>query len=439
MNLKRVTLTPQQKQKWGDTMSLMAWTAPGFRHLWYRLLTHHDGDYTALMAEFGNPYNGGAGVACTDGKNIIVNPDEFFKYSLKERVFIGAHEVAHNVYDDVNTLHRMRGQTHLQTSDGKTFPYDEGIMQKAMDYRINAMLVESRIGAMPKDALYDPKIAEGKDGVFDIYGKVYKQDQNGGPGGGKPGSAPGTGNAQGQNGFDPNGLQAPGATTGQAPGQAAQQRNPQKWAIEVAQAARMESIRSQGRMPGSLKHMFDEILEPRIPWTDHIEVICQRLMGSNSTTWRKPDRRFITRDLYMPGRGGQGAGWLVIWGDTSGSIGTNDLNRYMGEMAGMIDDVHPERLTVIWCDAKIHHVDEVTDMADLHHIKARGVGGRGGTSIEPVWDWIADQRGLVPDMFIGMTDGEFSFPPKPPWPIVWASVGDDKGTFPYGEVVPINS
>jgi hypothetical protein len=57
--MKRVKLTPEHKQQWTDTMSLMAWTAPGFRHLFYKLLSNNDGDYTALMAEFGNPYNGG--------------------------------------------------------------------------------------------------------------------------------------------------------------------------------------------------------------------------------------------------------------------------------------------------------------------------------------------------------------------------------------------
>jgi predicted metal-dependent peptidase len=428
-----VELTREQEKKWSDTMSLMAWTAPGFRHLFYRLLANNNGKYTALMTP-----DCPGGVACTDGRNIIANPDTFFNYSLKERVFIMGHEVVHNVYDDPNLLWRLRNETHITTSDGKTFPYTSDIMQKAMDYRINAMLVESRIGAMPKDALYDPKIAEGKDGVFDIYGKVYKQDKSNGGTGPNP-NAPGQGNPQGQNGFDPGGVQPPGQSTGQQPGQAAQQRNSQQWAMEVASARHMEELRSQGKMPGSMKHMFDEILEPKVFWTDYIETMCKRIMGSGSYNWKKPDRRFIGRDLWLPGKGGEGAGWLVIWGDTSGSISTGELNRYMGEMRGMIEDVKPRRLTVVWCDAQIHHIDEVTDTADLEHIKARGVGGRGGTAIEPVWDWIAENRDGPPDMFIGMTDGEFSFPAQPEYPIVWASVAGTTREFPYGDVVPINT
>lgn len=426
MNFQDVELTTDQKKQWDETMALMAWTAPGFRHLWYRLLNKDGGQYVAKMAKFNYSeiYGNGnkqPGVACTDGQNVICNPDTFFKYTLQERVFIGAHEVAHNVYDDIGLLHRMRNETNVTCSDGSVFPYKHEIMQKAMDYRINAMLVEGRIGRMPADALYDPDIACAKEGVLDIYGKVYKNDPD---------------NPQGQNGFDQ--VAPPGASTGQNP-TAASQRNPQQWAMEVAQASQMESIRYRGNMPGALKHFFGSILDPKIPWTDHIETLCKRMMGTGSYNWKRPDRRFIGRDLWLPGRGGEGAGWLVIWGDTSGSIGENDLNRYLAEMKGMVEDLRPERLTVIWNDAQIHRVDEVTDVADIDKIKAEGCGGRGGTDITPVFDWINDQNGAVPDMFIGMTDGEFSFPDKPNYPIIWASINDDKSQYPYGEVVPINS
>jgi predicted metal-dependent peptidase len=439
MNLPHVKLTGEQRQAWQDTMSLMAWTAPGFRHLWYRLLQNHDGEYTAQMSPFkysdctGYEGDDRPGVAFTDGENIVCNPDEFFKYTLKERVFIGAHEVAHCVYDDPGLLRRLQHETNITTTDGKTFPYKPAVMQQAMDYRINAMLVESRIGHMPKDALYDPEIAKGKDGVFDIYGKVYKQDQDGGPS--NPGQTPGHGNAQGKNGFDPNGVQPPGTSTNTPAGQAAAQRNNQQWGLELAQAARLESARSQGKTPGSLQHMFDSILDPVVPWTDHIETIAKRLMGTGSYDWRRADRRFIGRDLYLPGRSGSGAGWLVIWGDTSGSIGEKDLNRYLGELKGMIEEVKPSRLSVVWCDAEIRHIDEVTDTSDLEHIKARGVGGRGGTDVTPVFDWIAEQR-EEPEMFIGMTDGYVGFPDKPPYPIVWASISEDV-KYPYGDVVNI--
>lgn len=438
MTDQRVELTAEQDRAWTNVMRMMEWTAPSFRYLWYRLLQNHNGKHSAITARFNNPFTGTPGVAKTDGSNITINPDTFFKdYDVAERVFIGAHEVAHCVYDDPGTLYRLRNQSNITCSDGKVFPYRQDVMQKTMDYRINAMLVESRIGKMPKDALYDPEIAKGREGIFDVYGRVYKQDEDGGLQG--KGQQPGKGNSQGQNGFDAGGCDQPGSTTGQQPSQAAANRSPQSWAMEVAHGARMEEqARGQGKVPGSLKYMFDTILEPKVIWTDHIETICKRVMGSGSLNWKKPDRRFIGRDVWLPGKGGEGAGWMVIWGDTSGSISEKELNRYLGEMGGMLDDVKPQRLTVIWCDAQIHHVDEISDMTDLEMIKARGVGGRGGTSVAPVYEWIMENgRDGLPDMFIGMTDGEVSFPDKPAFPVIWAAVADNE--FPYGETVLINT
>jgi predicted metal-dependent peptidase len=72
---------------------------------------------------------------------------------------------------------------------------------------------------------------------------------------------------------------------------------------------------------------------------------------------------------------------------------------------------------------------------DLHRIKARGVGGKGGTSVDPVMRWIADST-EKPDMLICFTDGCVTFPKKEPaFPVIWADVGGT--TYPWGEVVRI--
>ncbi len=108
----------------------------------------------------------------------------------------------------------------------------------------------------------------------------------------------------------------------------------------------------------------------------------------------------------------------------------------MAELAGIMEDVNPQRLTVLWCDAKVHYVDELTDPMDLAHIQARGTGGHGGTSMQPVLDWIAEQD-EVPDLFIGFTDGYVSFPEREPrFPVIWASSTDQP--YPWGQVVRVN-
>lgn len=409
-----LVLTPEQRHKWGDTMSLMVWTCPGFRHLFYKLLANNSGEYVAVFTKT-------VPIAATDGKNILLNPDTFFALSLKERVFVVAHEIIHNVYDDVNLLHRLVKAGTVPTNKGKTLPFDMNQFQMAMDYRINAILKASRVGEMPKVGCFDQKIsATGVESVLDIYEKIYKKQPTPPPG---------------QGGFDV--ILSPGASTGQSPNQAQQQRNAQQWAVEVAAAKSLEEMLSQGKMAGALQRMFQDILEPEVPWTEHIRTEISRRVGSGSYDWRRPDRRFIVRDIHLPGRSGHGAGWLVVWGDTSGSIGKDELERYLGELSGIIDDVRPKRLTILWGDTKVCHVDEVQDANDLLTIKSRGVGGGGGTRVMLAFDWMAQEYD-APDMFIGFTDGYCEPFPKhmPTFPVIWASTTDKQ--YPWGEVVRIN-
>ena len=421
-----VVLTPLQKQKWEDTMSMMMWTCPGYRHLFYKLLANNDGDYAAVMTEE-------ADIACTDAKNIMVNPKKFFEnYSLPERVFIIAQEVQHNVFGDVEYLNHCNQTGLVPMEDGTSLPFDNLTMQKALDRRINALLVESKIGKCPKDAIEHgflvPEVTA-MDGRAESYRKTYEELPE--PDKGGKGKGPGSGKGA----FDK--LMPPGASQGKNPQQAAQERNQQQWGVEIAAAQNLESMKSQGSMSAALKRMFQQILEPEIPWTDHIQGIVHRKVGSGGKDWRRPDRRFIGRDLYLPSNSGYGANWIVCWGDTSGSRSDSEIASNMAELSGILEQVRPKRLTILWCDAEIKYVDELEDAMDLAKIQARGTGGGGGTSVHPVMEWIHDNGYEPPDMFIGFTDGYVTFPSKEPdFPVIWASSTDH--TYPWGDVVRVN-
>lgn len=403
-----MALTPEQERQLSDTNSLMSWTCPGFQHIYYKLLNNNDGKYIAVPT----PH---VPIAATDGKNILINPETFFKLSVKERVYVMAHEVLHNVYSDVEFLHRCTKSKTVPMSDGTTRPFNNHTMQKAMDYRINALLAESRIGQAPEGILFDLKIADANASVLDVYKKLYKKedDEDGG--------------------YDT--LLPPGASQGQNPDSAGSARNASQWGMEITMAAELEKMKSHGRGQGAMHRMFKELLEPQVSWTDQIQTIFHRKIGSGAYDWRRGDRRYMSRDVFLPSRTDTQAGWIVIWGDTSGSITPTELNKYIGELAGIIEAVHPKRLTVIWCDDGISHVDEVTDIEDLQTIRARGVGGGGGTSVLPVLEWIEKNGEYeAPEMLIGFTDGHVTFPSHAPdYHVLWASTTDV--VYPFGDVV----
>ncbi len=411
LEAESLKLTPQQVSQWQDTMSLMAWTAPGFRHLFYKLLSNNKGSYGAVPTHQ-------VPVAATDARNILINPDTFFKMNLKERVFVMGHEIIHNVYGDVEFLKACGASQTVPMSDGTTLPFRNSTMQKAMDFRINALLRDSKIGSPPPGVLLDDTIAVANDSVVDAYKKVYDDEENNG--GGKTG------------GKQIDIVLSPGTSNGTP----SQPRNPQQWGVEIAAAQVLENMKSQGKMSGALKRMFEELLNPVVPWTDHIRGIFNRKVGSGSYNWRKPDRRFIVQDLFMPSRSGNGAGWVVCWGDTSGSIGQDELNKYIAELSSIMEDCQPQRLTVIWCDAEIKRIDEIAEPADLEQTRYEGAPGGGGTECTPVFDWIAEHT-EAPEVFIGFTDGFVDFPEQEPgYLCIWAMTTDKEA--PWGYHVRIN-
>lgn len=415
-------LTPDQRTQWEQTKTLLLFTCPGFHHLLFKLLSA-GGDGPKMSTE--------VPLAATDGQCVIVNPEPFFSLPLPARVFVLAHEVVHNVYNDAHNGYRVRRSGELRYPDGSKLEFDENTWQKAMDYRINAALMNSRIGKMPEGdwkGLYDEKIGTAMEGVYDIYKKIYDPNKQGGK--------KGKGGKGGGQGFDK--VLDPGAGTGQDPNSPQVQRNPGQWATAMAQAQHLEQAKSQGRVSADLQRMFDIYLKPQVPWTEHIHGFFARRLGSGSYSWRRPDRRLIVQDIYAPGRSGFGVNWVTVWGDTSGSIGQRELDTYFAELSGLIEDLRPRRVTVFWCDSQIKFTDDLYDAADLCDVRSRGVGGGGGTSCVPVFDAISSMGLEPPDAFVGLTDGMATFPNKEPsYPCVWACTTEHP--IPFGDIVRINA
>jgi predicted metal-dependent peptidase len=357
--------------------------------------------------------------ACTDGKNVMFNPDWYFALTLPERVYVAGHEVVHNVYGDVEFLHQCVNSGKVPQSDGTTIPFDNMTMQKSMDFRINALLDQSKIGIAPKEGNFDASTTA-NDALLEVYRRNWKKQPDGQGGGG--GTDPG--------GFDS--VLPPGKSTGQNPNQAAAQRNAQQWGVELAAARKLDQIRHQGRSPGALERMYTDILEPEIPWIEQIKTTFARKIGSGGKTWKLPDRRYMVHGLYLPRSTGFGAGHIVVYGDTSGSIGNEEIAAYIAELGGILEDVKPKRLTVLWTDTRIAKVDEIEDISDLQNLKPLGGGG---SDSRPCFKWIEDLD-ETPECFVGFTDGAISFPAhEPKCEVIWASVTDC--SYPFGDVVRI--
>jgi predicted metal-dependent peptidase len=404
--IARVELTPEQSTKWEHTRTALMWKCPAFTHILISLLDSADSKHIAVFTKQ-------TPTAATDGATLLYNPDWFFKLPLPQRVFVTAHEILHCIFNHMNIGHALSRRGEVPYADGTKLKYDHRQMNIAMDLVINSILVDSKIGQMPSEGCYDPSIVTGKDGFLDAYRKIYKHEDGGG-GGGK--------------GFDEH--LEPGSGTGKTPTQAKAERDEGEWQAQIAAA--MNAAKVQGKLPAGLERLLGDVLEPKVDWREHIQALFARRLGSGSYDWRRPDRRLIVQDIYAPGRSGFGAEHVVVAIDTSGSIGQSELDMFMAEVSGILEEIRPKRLSCVMCDAAINKVHELHDAADLLSIK---MCGGGGTDFRPVFDWVAEQG--APDALVYLTDGMGVFPDRAPnYPVIWGSIYEP-AQYPFGDVVQV--
>jgi predicted metal-dependent peptidase len=405
--IDRVELTPEQSLKWEHTRTALMWKCPAFTHILITMLDTAGSKHIAVFTK-------AIPTAATDGATLLYNPDWFFKLPLAERVFVTAHEIMHGILNHLILGYALSQRQEITYADGTKLKYNHKQMNVAMDLVINDMLVKSGIGVMPKEGCHDPAAVTGNDGFLDAYRKIYTDDESGGGGRG---------------GFDEHA--EPGSGTGKSPTQAKAERDDGEWQAQVSAA--MHAARVQGKLPAGLERLLNEVLEPKVDWREHIQALFARRLGSGSYDWRRPDRRLIEQDIYAPSRSGFGAEHVVVAIDTSGSIGQSELDMFMAEVSGILEEIRPRRLSCVMCDAAINAVHELQDAIDLTSIKL--VGG-GGTDFRPVFDWITEQGG-TPDALAYLTDGLGCFPDQAPnYPVIWGSIYEP-AVYPFGDVVQV--
>jgi len=196
-------------------------------------------------------------------------------------------------------------------------------------------------------------------------------------------------------------------------------------AIQSAKAAK-----AVGKLPASIERIIEELVNVTTPWYD----ILERFMAGkikDGYSWNRPNRRFIARNIYIPGTDYvPKMGPVVIGVDTSGSIGPDEIAMFNGHINRIIDTCNPEVVHVVYCDYDVAGVDEYTPEDFPVTIQCKGGGG---TSFKPVFDWI-DNNAIEPECVVYLTDGygdqsEFTTNHE----TVWLTTGSE--AFDWGHVI----
>ena len=131
-------------------------------------------------------------------------------------------------------------------------------------------------------------------------------------------------------------------------------------------------------------------------------------------------------------------GRVVLGVDTSGSVGTKELNVFLSEVKALADELHPEAIDLMyWGSSVVAHEVYAEGMMDTLVQSTRPVGG-GGTNPGCVIDKMRD-LGITPECIIMLTDGRIG-----DWaaewnaPVLWVVAGNPSATAPVGKTIHIN-
>ena len=189
--------------------------------------------------------------------------------------------------------------------------------------------------------------------------------------------------------------------------------------------------RAMGKLPASLERLINEIKRPKVNWLAYTHQWAQRLTQED-WSYRQPNRRWATYDIYLPSLATTRMRELVVVIDTSRSVDGPMLELFGGGLVGVMEQCRPSRTHVLYADAEVHRVDT---FEPYDRLTLNAVGG-GGTDFQPAFRWLKSLDD-EPAGVIYLTDGCGTYPQEAPEvPVLWAVTGDVVP--PFGDVVRLD-
>ena len=198
-------------------------------------------------------------------------------------------------------------------------------------------------------------------------------------------------------------------------------------AKEIDQAIRQGAILA-GKVGGNVDRSFTDLMSAKVDWKEALrEFVSAVSSGKDDSTWRKPNRRWLQHDIYMPSTISESMGRVVVAIDTSGSIYGDVLNRFISEVASVMQNMNPEQVDLLYWDSEVagHEVYGLND-ADRMTSSTKPKGG-GGTSPSCITAYMRKHK-IDPVCAIILTDGYVGNDWGGQWncPTLWTITSDIK-------------
>lgn len=337
--------------------------------------------------------------ACTDGWNVKYNP-KFIEENMADDAelrFLVLHEATHKAYRHL-TVWKELHNTNARLAN------------VAADYFVNGVLHDTDAGEgfvkMPKVGI-KPKPKYKGWSVLQIYTDLEQEDEDGG-----------------EEGTDEHDWDGDGRTPTE-----------QEMEDEIGRALRQGEIMRKKRSAngsGDEDGAFGDLLAPKVDWRKVLrEFIQETCSGRDESSWARPNRRFLSEDIYMPTMLGMTMTELVIGFDTSGSVfGSHEMTLFASETTRVIEDVKPSKVHVVYWDTDVvgHQTFEDGQFA-IQDLKPKGGGGTNGAVL---FDYLREKN-IHPQAIIQFSDGYVGDWGRSDCPTMWALTTDLKA--PYGVTI----
>ena len=354
--------------------------------------------------------------AATDGWNVVYNP-KFIEEHMPtdpELRFLVLHESVHKAYS------HMRVWRALHEENAR-------LANVAADFFVNLTLQDTDAGEgfirMPKVGVPpEPKYRGWS--VAMIYADLKQQQEQ----------QDASGEGSSGNGGEDGELDEHDWDGNEGNGDPAKE---QQQADEIQRAIRQGEIMRKklaGKGAGQADGLFGDLLAPAIDWKQVLrEFITETCAGRDESSWRKPNRRYLGMDIYMPSMVGTTMTELVIGFDTSGSIfGGGEMTRFVSEIKTIIEDVKPSKCRVVYWDTQV--VGEQVFEDGQFAVQELKIKGGGGTDGAVLFDYLRDKN-INPQAIVQFTDGYVGDWGRTDVPTLWAVTSDLKA--PFGTTIKV--
>ena len=322
--------------------------------------------------------------ACTDGRNTYYGRDYMAKQASNKRKGVILHENLHKAFRHTTVWRHL-------------FKENPTMANMACDYVINLMIMDgdNNFVSLPDGALLDYKY-KGLD-AGTVY-RMIKEEAKGGTVHVKR-----VGDQEGKdvpvvevsNGLDEHDWESAEGMT---------KEEKEMLAKDIDQALRQGAILA-GKMSANVPREISEVLEAKVDWREAMrEFVTSFCMDKDESTWRRPSRRWIGQDVYMPSMIGESVGRIVIGIDMSGSIGDEEVGQFLGEVKKICDTVKPEGIDLLYWDTRVcqHEKYEQDQLDNL--ISSTKPRGGGGTDPQCIVNYM-DKKKIKAECAVILTDG----------------------------------